>query len=421
MLTYEKTDVLIVGAGTAGVIAAIQAARAGVKVTIIEMTGQAGGTITNSRVSIPGYFHAWGERVIQGIGWELVEETKALSCESFPDKDNPPKGRPDYYIRLNPHVFSVLAEDKMLKAGVIIHYHEIVTEIIQEEDGWTVTSVGKGLERKVKAKELIDCTGDADIVGMLGLAREKAETRQPGTLRFQLNGYDVRTLDFDDIDQRYKAAMVDGLLCPGDYSGMDSTSFSKFLHAYGMNQQHLFGADSTTSQTQSDANIAGRQSLLRLLHFVQSIPGCENTRVEWMAPMTGIRESYRIVGETTVTYEDYSSGRIFDDAICYSIFFIDLHTDEGGHKEFLKPGTVPTIPFSALIPKGSRHLLVAGRCLSSDRLANSALRVEPSCMAMGQAVGAAAALAVKNNISSRDVDINKINSLLKEHGAVVPK
>jgi hypothetical protein len=415
----EKTDVLVIGAGTAGVVAAIQAARAGVRVTVIEMTGQPGGTITNSRVSAPGYFHAWGERLIDGIGWKLVEETKTFSFESMPDKDAPPQGRPDHYIPLNPYVYAVLSEKKMLEAGVVIHYHEVVTEIIQEDDDWLVTCVGKGLKRKVKCRELIDCTGDADIVGMLGFAREKADIRQPGTLRFQLQGYDVSTLDFDDIDQRYQAAMADARLCPGDYSGMDSNSFSKFLHARGMNQQHIFGADSSTSQTQSDANIAGRQSLLRLLKFIKSIPGCENTSIEWMAPMTGIRETYRIVGEKTITYEDYINGRVFDDALCYSIFFVDLHTDEGGHKEFLKPGIIPTIPFGALIPKGSRHLLVAGRCLSSDRLANSALRVEPSCMAMGQVVGAAAALGVKNNIPSRDIDINKIRALLKEHGAKI--
>jgi hypothetical protein len=111
---------------------------------------------------------------------------------------------------------------------------------------------------------------------------------------------------------------------------------------------------------------------------------------------------------------------VFDDAVAYSFYFIDLHTEEGGIAQHLPVGVVPTIPRSALVPRGSKHIQVAGRCISSDRLANSALRVQSSCMAMGQAAGAAAALAARMECSSGDVPIDSLRKLLQAHGAIVP-
>lgn len=99
---------------------------------------------------------------------------------------------------------------------------------------------------------------------------------------------------------------------------------------------------------------------------------------------------------------------------------VDLHDEQGVKPEPLKPGTVPTIPLRALVPKSSHNLLVAGRSVSSDRLANSALRVQASCMAMGQAAGAAAALAVQGPCEPRDVPLRKLRDLLVQHGAIVP-
>jgi hypothetical protein len=106
--------------------------------------------------------------------------------------------------------------------------------------------------------------------------------------------------------------------------------------------------------------------------------------------------------------------------VCYSFYFIDVHTESGGEHRFLDEGVEPTIPLRALVPRGSRHLLAAGRCVSSDRRANSALRVQASCMAMGQAAGAAAALAVSLGVASRDVPIDRLRKLLAAHGAIVP-
>jgi hypothetical protein len=114
------------------------------------------------------------------------------------------------------------------------------------------------------------------------------------------------------------------------------------------------------------------------------------------------------------------SGRKFKDAVCNAFYPVDLHTRSGVRPEPLAKGVVPTVPLRALVPKGSRNVLVAGRSVSSDRLANSGLRVQAPCMAMGQAAGATAALAAQRKSTPLHVSFDEISRLLREHGAIVP-
>jgi hypothetical protein len=417
---HDNVNVLVIGGGTAGVIAALQAARTGVKTALIEMHGQLGGTMTTGGVSAPAYFFSPERQIIAGIGWELVQKTKALDGTPMPDFSEPNPRRPSYHVELNPAVYTLVAEEACLEAGVNLHYHEILTGIEPTRDGWQVKTVGKGLRRTIHAKEVIDCTGDADVVGLLGLPRQRGKVRQPGTLIFRFGGYDAGDLDVEVVQEHFVQAMEEGRLQPGDFWRAEDSLFIDFLRGGGHNAQHIFGADSSTAATQTEANIAGRKAALRLLRFIRTLPGCEAATLEEMTTMAAIRETYRIEGETTITYEDYMAGRVFDDAVCYSLYFIDVHTEHGVEHEFVPPGRVPTVPLGALVPKDSRNLLVAGRSVASDRLANSALRVEASCMAMGQAAGAAAALGSTRGIPSRDVPITLIHDLLREHGAIVP-
>ena len=139
-----------------------------------------------------------------------------------------------------------------------------------------------------------------------------------------------------------------------------------------------------------------------------------------MQPETGVRETYRIEGVYQITHEDYVNGKIFEDSVCYSFYPIDLHDKKGIVPRHLPEGVVATIPLRALVPKDSRNLLVAGRCLSSDRLANSALRIQASCMAMGQAAGAAAAIACKFKTTPMETPIDQIKHLIEENGGIIP-
>lgn len=139
-----------------------------------------------------------------------------------------------------------------------------------------------------------------------------------------------------------------------------------------------------------------------------------------LQPETGFRESYRILGETLITVKDYTSGRHFEDAVSYAFYPVDLHTRTGVRPKPLKRGIIPTVPLSALIPKGSENIIVAGRCISSDRLANSGLRVQAACMGMGQAAGATAALAAKTDTTPLKVPLSDIHDLLRKHQAIIP-
>lgn len=414
-----EVDVLVIGGGTAGTIAALQAARAGARTMIIEMASQLGGTTTVGGVAAPGLFHAWEKQVIAGIGWELVSKAVELDSGTMPDFSVPPVRHSRHQVRVNGQLYAALAEEACLEAGVPICYYEIPQAVEETTDGWRVETIGKGVRREIACRQLIDCTGGADVVGMIGLPRLREATIQPGTLIFSFGGYDKNTLDADLIQQRYREALANGQLHEGDYSHANGR-FVDFLRGGGANAQHVFGADSSTSATKTQANIAGRTSVLRLLRFIRSLPGCRNARLLKMQQETAVRETYRIVGEVQITQDDYVSGQRFDDAVSYSFYPIDLHDKHGVTPRPLKRGTVPTVPLRALVPKGSRNLLIAGRSVSSDRLANSALRVQASCMGMGQAAGAASALAVQQKTTPMNVPLEDLRGLLREHGAIVP-
>jgi hypothetical protein len=417
--TLREADVVVVGGGPAGSVAALQAARAGAKTALIELGSQLGGTTTTGGVSFPGLFHAWGKQVIAGIGWELVQAAVQLDGGTLPDFTKIPPRHSQHQVRINGPLYAALVEEACLEAGVSLAYYQFPLAAKATGDGWLLEIAGKGLRHELACRQLIDCTGGADVVGMLGHPRLRDQTTQPGTLIFKLGGYDPAKLDAEEIQRRYVKALADGELEEGDYAHARGR-FLSFLAGGGDNAQHVFGADSSTAATQTQANIAGRRSLLRLIRFVRTLPGCERAQVQRMMQETAVRETYRIVGQTLITCDDYTSGRRFDDAVCCSFYPVDLHDRHGVKPQPLRPGTVPTVPLGALVPQGSRNLLVAGRSVSSDRLANSALRVQASCMAMGQAAGAAAALAARARTTPTDLPLEEIRALLRQHAAIVP-
>ena len=383
---FEKSsidiDVLVVGGGTAGTIAAIQAGRAGAKTMIVERGSQLGGTTTTGGVSFPGLFDAWGKHVIAGIGWELVSDSVWLDGGSFPDFTRTPPRHWMNQVRVNQFLYALLAEEKCQEAGVEIAYYEFPRSIEKTDNGWELECIGFGTQRQIKCKQLIDCTGGAEIVGMLGFPRMREEETQPASILFKL-------------DKANNPGRPNG---PG--SGL-------------LDSIYVHGAVSENSHTVTQANLKGRKAVLAKVRN-------EKRRLMHLQPEVSFRESYRIQGETIITYEDYTSGRVFDDAISYAFYPVDLHTKEGVKPVPLKKDTVPTIPLSALIPKNSRNIIVAGRSVSSDRLANSGLRVQASCMAMGQAAGVTAALAVEMKTTPFNVPIKKIRELLINNNAIVP-
>jgi len=230
--------------------------------------------------------------------------------------------------------------------------------------------------------EVMTCTGGADVVGMLNLPRLRGEETQPGSILFKL-------------DMANNPGRPNG---PG--SGL-------------LDSLYIHGADSSNSRTVTAANLKGRKAVLNKVRTTKK-------RLMHLQPEAGFRENYRIQGETVITVDDYASGRVFDDAVCYAFYPVDLHTRSGVKPKALARGTVPTVPLSALVPKGSRNIIVAGRCVSSDRLANSGLRVQASCMAMGQAADVAAALATEHGTTPLELPLTVIHRHLRAHGAIIP-
>ncbi len=412
-------DVLVVGGGSAGHVAAIQTGRLGAKTVLLERNSQLGGTTTTGGVCFPGLFHAWGKQVIAGIGWELVAKSVEVDGRKLQDFTKVHRSHVPYHVDINGQLYSLLAEEACLDAGVSLAYYQFPEKVVGTREGWLVDVGGQGVRYQLRCKQIIDCSGNATVVGMLGFERMREDERQPGTQVVIYKGLDMEVVkkNAKQIQQMYGEAIKEGRLQKGDtWSG----NVMQPIRSTRGNVNHIFGADSTDAGTQTQTNLAGRKSVLRMLKFLKTIPGGENASIDRMMNETASRETFRIKGETVISANDYASGRKFPDALCHSFYPIDLHTKDGVKPKHLKRGVVPTIPRGALIPKGSRNIMVAGRCLSSDQLANSAARVQASCMAMGQAAACTAFLAAKSGTTPKDVPLADIHALLLEYGAIVP-
>lgn len=414
--------VVVIGGGCAGLTAAIQSARAGVKTLLVEKSGQLGGTATSGGVNWPGLFHAYGKQVIAGIGWELVSRTAAEAGDKLPDF-SVPYGTQHWLHQpiIDRYIYAALANEMALDAGVELLFHAMVAGVKDNGASKDILLCTKlGLET-VRAAVLVDCSGDANAVSLAGYEVEVSDPCQPLTMRIVLSGYDPEKLDYPAIEAAFDEGVKQGKL-KYTYTGTAKNNIKKFLTERGVNLNHIPGINARDSRGRTRAEIEGRKAVLAVYRFLKTQPGLKNVRLEFMASECGIRETVRIKGKATITKKDYFTGRLWEDSLCYAFYPIDPHDDKGdGYRaEPLKPGVVPTVPRGALLPAGSRNLIVAGRCLSSDRLANSALRVQGSCMAMGQAAGAMAALSAKSGKDPEELAVADIHALLKQHGAIVP-
>src|SRR5690606_38495745 len=205
---------------------------------------------------------------------------------------------------------------------------------------------------------VVDCTGDADVVGLAGLPRRTNARRQPGTIMVRFGGYELADLDLDAIQRAHDAAVARGELHPADLA---HNPVGKFLRNRGENAIHVPGVQGGTSEDRTAAEVAGRRTLLRILRFLRRQPGLERVTVDAWATETGIREAFTIDGHATITARDYTSGRQWPDALSYSFYPIDVRRPDGDGIDIrpLAYGTLPTIPRGALVPRGSHHMVVA--------------------------------------------------------------
>ena len=419
----DPLDVLVIGGGPAGLCAAIQAARAGAKTALVEKNGICGGTMTFCGINYPGIFDAWGRQIIAGIGWELIEKTMKETGTPLPEdflKKDPSPQHWRHQIPVDPLIFATFADEALLTAGVTLLYHTMPATLERKENGWSVGLCGKDGLYHVETSIVIDCTGDANAVKMAGLPYLQPETTQPGTLSVYCHNFDYDKLDLKQMEENFNRAVAAGEITMEDMGWTKKFNLG-FFHGFGGNSNHITGINAADSAGKTRMEIEGRRSILRLYRFFRKQPGLEQIEFHIKSGECGVRETRTIVGEKTVTVEEYLAGKIHDDAVCYAFYPVDLHDAKLGLvNEKLKPGVLPTVPLGALIPKNSRGFLAAGRILSSDRLANSALRVQAVCMATGQAAGGAAALAARSGVEPRDIPFSELRALLEANGAIVP-
>ena len=419
----SEYDVIVVGGGPAGITAAVQAARIGVSALLMEKTGQLGGTTTTGGVNFPGLFHAWTKPIVGGVAWELVQRVTDETGAELPDFSTQQQ-RPHHvhHVLVDRFVYAMMCDEFVQESGADCLFHAMPIEVNEEGPAKTLTVACKEGARELRCTVLIDATGDANLASVAGYPIRTPDTLQPGTMVCKLAGYDFETLDLEALREKADAEVAAGRLKYTDLS-WDSTGFnSQIIKESGRNANHIHGINARTSEGKTQMDLEGRRSLLRLYRFLKKQPGLEGLRFQYLSPECGVRETVTIEGEVEVTADDYRTGRLWEDAVCHSFYPIDLHTADGKglQKHYLEDGTVPSIPRRAMLPKGSTNFLVAGRSISSDREANSALRVQASCMAMGQAAGAMAALAVQTGLAVGEVPISQVRETLREHHAIVP-
>jgi hypothetical protein len=178
--------------------------------------------------------------------------------------------------------------------------------------------------------------------------------------------------------------------------------------------------DGTDIEHLSAAMRSGRRAIRRYVEFCRRyLPGCEQGYLVLSAPMVGVRETRRIMGEYVLTAEDVLAGRRFPDAVARSNYPIDIHRDpgeEGGGLRHLPPGTFYEIPYRCLVPRGVDNLLTAGRCLSASFAAQGSVRIQSNCRALGEAAGLAAALSLRQGVAPRALDGAMVRAELQARG-----
>ena len=414
--------VVVIGAGVAGCCAALQAARSSAKCVLIERSGINGGTLSMGGVACPGLFFAWkGKQVIGGIGWELVSETLEICGETMPDfRRYAPNIFWHFQIPVNPVIFTALCDRKFHECGVEVHYHTMLAKVYRKERRWAITLCGKDGLFELEADSLIDCTGDANTVQQAHFPVSIPDECQPGTYSVHCSGYDPATVDREALRQAYLIAEAKGEIRPEDI-GWESSFSELFLVRRGENANHINHINGGDSQGRTRMEIAGRESLLRTYRFLKKQPGFEHLQIRYAGLECGVRESRTIIGEEIVTAEDYRTGKLWPEPIAQAFYPMDLHDAEKGIvKTDLPGGVIPTVPREALIPKGSSGLLAAGRIISSDRMANSALRVQAVCMATGQAAGALAALSAAHHCEPKMLPYEILRKELVANQVIFP-
>lgn len=438
-------DVVVIGGGPAGTVAAIASARTGAKTILIEQNGYLGGALTACGTGPQMTFHAGEVQVVRGIAQELTQEmiNRGFSTGHIPDA----VGFCSSTTAFDPEGMKLVWEDVAQKAGVTLMYHTIFTGVTVENGKITTAQLyTKGGFYQLKAKVFIDASADADVATSAGVTsvfgREEDNLAQPMTMNFHVYGVDrEKVCDYvlENLDDMAKYTprnlrQLGHYDISGAFSRIQAAKDAGEFHIdrdtvlcfetntkgeYVVNMTRVAKHSAIDPFDLTAAEIEGRKQVQETLKFLQKyIPGFENCHLAFSGPNIGIRESRKVDGVYKLTAEDLTDNIMFEDAIAMGGYPIDVHSPDGGNTvhKFLKPGSWYSIPYRSLITPSVANLIVAGRCLSATHVACSAVRVTPVLMGIAQAAGTAAAQSAVNGVDANKLDVTALRAQLKADG-----
>jgi len=430
-------DVIVVGGGPSGCTAATAAAREGARTLLVEATGMLGGMGT------AGLVPAWcpfsdGEKLIyRGLAQRVFEATKARTPHVAPEALN--------WVPIDPEALKVVYDELVAEAGVTVRFFTSLVGVECAEPGTAGTLIvgSKAGLSALRAAVYVDATGDGDLAAWAGAEFAKGGpggALQPATHCFALGNVDeyaYRTRG--TIHAGNPKSPIHDIVRSGRYPQIPDVHACNNLvgpRTVGFNAGHVWNVDNTDPESVSRAMAEGRRMAAAFRDALAEFypTAFAGSFVAATAPLMGVRETRRIVGDYVLTVEDYKARRSFPDEICRNSYYLDVHHtaeeargfrpgDEKWHKRSLRygPGESHGIPYRCLTPRGLRNVLVAGRCISSDRATNGSVRVMPVCLATGEAAGMAAAMARESHQGDvHAVDAGPLRRRLRDRGAWLP-
>lgn len=440
-------DVVVIGGGPAGTVAAIAAARQGASTLLVEQNGYLGGMLTAGGVGPQMTYHAGRTQVVRGIPQEIVRAME--NCGASPGHMEDFVGYASSVTPFDAEGLKYVLETMCLEAGVRLLYHTVYTGCQMEE--CRITSVrlySKNGFFDVKAKVFIDCSADADLATHAGVSsvygRESDNLAQPMSMNVRVTGVDREAVMaytrenrgdmYEDIPfERLHLIPRTGML--GAYSVIrkaketgdfpvdrdivlcfETSSPGEFI----LNMSRIIRKSAIDPFDLTAAEIEGRRQARQIVDFMRKyIGGFENCRIVTTGPHIGIRESRKIDGLYKLTARDLLENVMFPDAIAMGGYPIDIHSPDGAAMKHthLSPGSWYSVPYRSLVAEKPENLIVAGRCISVTHEACAAVRVTPIVMAMGQAAGTAAVQSVLTGQTANRLDTDTLRRTLKEQGA----
>ncbi len=432
---FDRCDVLVVGAGPAGTAAAVSAARNGAgKVVLLERYGHLGGMATGGQVLFIPHLSEGKQQMIAGIQQEWLDRLEKMPNGLIgPDRKDIGSTDPalidkwrKYYgfvcdgwiwygAYVDPEMLKIAMVNMVEDAGVTVYCHAWGSEALMEGNRVIgVTFQSKEGRKAILAGKVIDCTGDGDIFASAGCAYEKEYSGDDRSYNvsvvFRLGNVDseeFRNWKYDP-NSHYRDKLA-------EYKKLFGYRISPFVTPMKdimWVNNFVEGKDCCNVQDLTDTEMLIRRSLNEGIEWIrENVPGFKNAFLHDTASQLGTRGSRRLNGTYRLTMDDIAQTIEHEDTIA----IIPAHRR-------MKYKSPIELPYGVMLPADDvEDLLAAGRCFSSAHDANDHANLIPHCVALGEAAGAAAALALQSNTTFRDVDVKKVQQMLKKQGVYLPR